>query len=144
MSRKVFTETDSSGNTRRFTVDHYIYTAEIATLAPGATLTTNIQVEANSNFVWVKSSFAALTGGALTDAPQVKNAIIDSGSGLNLQNIPVDLTALAGQRGLPLVLPQEREFNANSNVQFTFQNYSAATTYDRVSLALIGYKKFYL
>lgn len=144
MSKKIYTEMDANGNQRRFTVDHYIYSAEVVNIAAGATLTSNIQIEANSNFVWVKSSFAASASGALTDSPLVKMQIVDSGSGLNLQNIPTELTSLAGSRGLPLVLPQEREFNANSNVQFVFNNYSGAVTYEHVTIALIGYKKFYL
>lgn len=147
MAKKVYTDTDG----RRFNVDHYIYAVEIGSLAPGATLTANINIEANSNFVWVKSSFNTYVNSGSVNVdelamqlPRIDVSITDSGSGLNLQNIPTDLSSVAGQKGLPLVLPQEREFNANSNVQFTFTSYDAVSTYLRTKLHLIGYKKFYL
>lgn len=145
--KKVYTES----NGRQFTVDHYVYAVEIGSLAPGATLTGSINIEANSNFVWVKSSFVTYVNSGAVNAdelamniPRINVSINDSGSGLNLQNIPTDLSAIAGQKGLPLVLPQEREFSANSNVQFSFTSYDAALTYSNTKLHLIGYKKFYL
>lgn len=144
-SNQLFKEPDG----RQYYKDHYVYKAIVSTLTAGSTLTSQIQIEANADFVWVKSAyFADIAGAAQTESsrviPLVRVAITDSGSGRNLQNLPVPVASLAGHGGLPLNLPQPRIFNANSNISLTFANYSAATDYGNVELSLIGYKKIYL
>lgn len=139
--------TDSNG--RKYIPDHFIYSAVVQGLAAGASASALINIEANSDFVWLKSAyFAEIAGGAQTDStrviPLVKVAITDSGSGVNLQNIPVSISSLAGHEGLPLNLSQPRTFSANSNISLTFSNYSAATTYANVELNFIGYRKLFI
>ncbi len=140
-------KTDADG--RRYTEDHFIYIAKVATLANGASLTAQVAIEASSDFVWLKTAyFADIAGGAQTDStrviPLVDVTITDSGSSRNLQNLPVPISSLAGHEGLPQNLSIGRTFAANSNVTFTMTNTSAGTTYANVKLALIGYRKFYL
>lgn len=125
--------------------DYFTYVASVSNLAPAASLSTTINLEADSKFVAVKMSYMAdIAGGAQTDSsrviPLVKIFIQDSGSGRFLQSLPVDITSIAGRGELPFILPIERLFYPNSTVQFTFTNYSAGTTYANVSLSLIGYK----
>ena len=132
---------------RKFVQDDFIYGVNVASLAAAASVTQNISIEADSNFLVVKASyFASIAGAAVTDStrviPLVSVSITDSGSGRNLQNIPIQISSLAGNDGLPMVWAIPREFKASSNISVTFTNTSAATTYTNLSLALIGVKQF--
>lgn len=138
--------TDESG--QRYVPDHFIYKAVVTSLAASASLTAQIAIEANSDFVWLKTAYVAdIAGAAQTDStrviPLVRVAITDSGSGANLQNLPIPIGAMGGNGGLPLAMSQPRVFSANSNISITFTNYSAATTYANVELMFIGYRKFF-
>lgn len=129
------------------TKDFYIYTARVQNLAPGVSSTQTINIEADANFVAVKMAYMAdIAGAAQTNdsrvLPLVRVQIRDSGSGRSLQNIPVPINSVAGQGELPFVLPIPREFSANASINFSFENYSVATTYANVELSLIGYKRF--
>ena len=129
--------------------DHFIYTVSVSGLAAGASASKIIQIEANSDFVWLKSAYTAdIAGNPQTDSgriiPLVNVSMTDSGSGKQLQNAPVSISALAGHEGLPLNIAQPRVFSANSNISFNFTNTSAGTTYGTVQLCLMGYRKFYL
>ena len=143
---KVFT--DPKGN--RWTQDYYTYLFNAgAALAAAANATAVVPVEADSTFVLVKMAyFADIAGAAQTDStfvvPLVTVSITDTGSGRNLQQNPVPIDAIAGRGQLPFVLPVPREFQANSSIQCTFSNFSAATTYANLRLMLIGYKKYFL
>jgi hypothetical protein len=129
--------------------DHFIYRAAVDTLAAGSIKTSIIQIEADSSFVAVKCSyFADIAGAPQTEdtrvIPLVRVQIQDSGSGRNLQNFSIPIDTIAGRGELPFVLPIPREFKASSNIKFTFENYSAATTYANVEFILAGYKTFNL
>lgn len=129
--------------------DHFIYSAVAASIASGASSTSIIQIQADSDFVAVKLSyFADIAGATQTDStrvvPLISVAIQDTGSGRNLQNVSIPVDAMAGRGELPLVLPIPRRFKGSANINVTFTNYSAATTYVNVSLNFIGYKEFYL
>lgn len=140
--------TDSNG--RRYIPDHFIYRAAVTNIAAnGGQASAIVNIEANSDFVWVKSAYVAdIAGAAQTDSsrviPLVRVAINDSGSGTNLQISPIPISALAGHEGLPLNIAQPRIFSGSSQVSFTFSNYSADTVYANVELMLIGYRKIYL
>lgn len=128
-------------------LDHYVYVGEVASIAAGATVTLNINVEADSSFILDKLAFMAdLAGAAQTDStrvlPLVAVSIKDTGSGRDLQSQPVPITSIAGNGELPFVLPQPRVFTANSTITLTFRNDSAATTYENLTLSLIGRKVF--
>lgn len=136
---------DSQGN--KFVNDHFVYVASCDSLAAAASFTANISIEADSQFVAVKMSYMAdLAGAPQTEStrviPLIDVYITDSGSGRNLQNTGVPIANIAGEGGLPLVLPVPREFKPSSNISITFRNYSMATTYTNVKLSLIGYKRF--
>lgn len=136
-----------NGHTRRFILDHFVYNAEVPSLAPGATVSISIPIEADSMFTAVKMSYMSdIAAAAQTDGtrviPLIRVGIQDSGSGRNLQNTSVPINSIAGNGGLPMVLPVPREFLASSNITITFTNYSAATTYTNTLLSLIGFKSF--
>lgn len=144
---QMLVQVDESG--RKFIADHFEYSAYIATLANGASATSQIQIEADADFIWTKTLyFCDIAGAVQTDSsrviPLVAAAITDTGSGRNLQNRAIPLAVMAGHEGLPFNLYQPRVFRANSNIQVTFSNYSAGTTYANLFLVFSGYKKFYL
>lgn len=147
--RTVFTEKYGPNAGKKYSRDYYTYAIEIPTLTVAAAVATGqISIDADSDFVWEKSSyFADVAGAAQTDAnkvvPLVSVAITDSGSGRNLQNIPVPIDTIAGRAGLPFLVPSPRVFAANSNITLVFTNYSAATDYANLYYVFIGYKKFY-
>lgn len=139
--------TDSNG--RKFFKDFFFYRARIDSLASGASSTVVVSIEANSDFVWLKSSYnCSIAGAAYTESsrpiPLIDVTITDSGSGRNLQSSAIPLSSIAGHEGLPFNLPVPRIFQRNSNVTFTFTNNDAAVTYVNTTLTLAGYKKFYL
>lgn len=128
-------------------LDFYVYTAYVSTLAAGDSATASLAIEANAQFEVMKSSyFCDIAGAVQTDSsrviPLVSLAMADVGSGRNLQNIATPLANIAGSQGLPFNWPISRLFNAQSTIQLTFTNYSAATTYANLYYSLIGYKKF--
>ncbi len=142
-------ETFKDGNGTYFK-DFFFYRAYVTSLASGVSSTSVVSIEANSDFVWLKSSyFADLAGAVQTNdsrvIPLCTVSITDSGSGRNLQSNPIPINSVAGHDGLPLNLPVPRVFQRNSNVTFTFTNNAVGgTTYLNLTLTLIGYKKFYL
>lgn len=128
-------------------LDFFVYLAETGTLAAAARSTDTVQIEADSMFILDKISvFADVAGGAQTESsrivPLVTMAIKDTGSGRDLQQEPIPLPSIAGNGELPFVLPQPRVFQPNSSVSFSFENFSAGTTYENVYISLIGRKLF--
>lgn len=128
-------------------LDYFIYNADIASLAAGASQSFNINIEADSSFILDKMAFSAdIAGAAQTDSsrviPLVTVQIRDSGSGRLLQSTPVNIASLAGNGELPFVLSQPRVFSASATISITFTNQSAATTYTNLQLSLIGRKVF--
>lgn len=133
---------------RVFVRDYFTYTASVASLAAGASATDQVSINADSDFVWEKTSyFATLASAAQTDSsrviPLVNVSITDGGSGRNLQDDPTPLPAIAGNGGLPLNLSVPRVFDANATVSVTFSNFDAAATYTDLYMVFHGYKRIY-
>lgn len=126
--------------------DYYAYGGTVSSIAAGALSTVNVQVEADANFLANKFNvFASIAGAAQTDdsrvLPLVTLQIQDTGSGRNLFNTPLALPNISGYGSLPFIIPINRVFKSNTSIQFTFTNFSAATTY-RLDFALIGIKQW--
>lgn len=132
---------------RRQTVeDFFTYETDFAALANGATATNNIQVQADSDFKWLKATAAAdIAGAPQTESsiviPLVTILITDTGSGRQLMSAPVPIADIFGIGQLPFILPLPRIFRARSSISVTVANYSAATTYN-LRLSFIGTKIF--
>jgi len=128
--------------------DFFIYsTPVIASLANGAQTQVSINFEADTQFTVVKTAYFCDIAGAVQTAasrviPLVLVSMTDSGSGRNLQNAPIPLDVLAGTGELPMIWPVPRQFAPNSTLSFTFENYSAGTTYENIRLCLLGFKTF--
>ena len=126
--------------------DFYVYQATFLALAGASSANGTIQIEANSDFVVQKLSFAADIAAAVqTDStrvlPLVTIQLTDTGSGRQYMNEQVPITALFGNGQLPFILPNPRFMAANSVLQIAVTNLTAATTYN-LYLSFIGFKYY--
>lgn len=126
--------------------DLFVYGNVVSSIAAGASATSQISIDADSNFFAVKfNCFATISGAAVTSdtrpLPLVTLQITDSGSGRNLLNTPLPLPVICGYAELPGILPINRLFRGNSTITLQFTNYSAVTTY-RIDYGFIGIKQF--
>jgi hypothetical protein len=134
-------------NGKYFGQDFYIYQASFGNLAPSASATVNIQIQSDSDFEWIESTFYGNMRGA--SAPFLDNALIpvnitliDSGSSRQLFSATIPLTTFAGTGKQPFILPVSRIFKSYSNIQATATSFDVTNTYDFVSLNFIGRKLF--
>lgn len=132
----------------QYVEDWFIYGINVLAIAPGATVNSNIQIQADSDFKLIKLSMAAdIAAAAFTVStqplPNVTMQLVDTGSGRQLFSGAVPLIALFGDGKLPHILPVPRIFKARSNIALTFANYDAAVTYN-VRMAFEGSKIFSL
>lgn len=130
----------------QYVEDFFVYTVSFLALANGATALGNIQIQADSDFKWIKSTYQAdIAAAAYTESSQpIPNAtlqIVDSGSGRQLFFNATPIETVFGRGQLPFILPIPRVFRARSNIQLTVANFDAAETYN-IRLALIGMKVF--
>jgi len=127
--------------------DYYWYVTNIpAALAFGTTSNSQIQIDAGTDFYWIATTYQAdLAGAALTESgniiPLVTVVINDTGTSRNLSNAEVPLPALAGDGKRPYRLVRPRLFRANSVINFTYRNYSAATNYANLYVTFHGYRR---
>lgn len=121
-------------------------TAAMAAIAPGATGTVNINIQADADFRILAASYSAdLAGVAQVDGtrviPLVTVLLTDTGSGRNFMDRPVPIPEVFGTGELPFPWPMPKIMRARSTLQVQAANYSAATTYS-FSLAFIGVKLY--
>src|SRR5690606_8593628 len=127
--------------------DYFTYAVSFAALAAGASAQGNIQIQADSDFIWKQASFYAdddnvdPTFATLPYLP-VNVQITDSGSGRNLFNQALPVPAVFGTGQLPNILPRDRILRARSNITFAVENFSPAGTPFNFTLCLIGEKIF--
>lgn len=119
-----------------------------AALAPAGNATQSVNIQADSAFECVAIAFHADIAAAAflyntRPIPNVTLILQDTGSGRNLMNGAVPLSALVGVAEHPGYLPQPKTFNPNATIQATLTNFDAAVTYN-IRLTLIGRKIFNL
>jgi hypothetical protein len=128
--------------------DFFAYTTGVLVLAAtvGATVSNNISIQADSDFLWEKLTFFADVGATTTEStrviPSVTLMITDTGSGRQMFNVPVSLNAIAGPGGLPYILSRPKLFDSNSVIQITLVN-RLATAYN-IEILMSGRKRFNL
>ena len=127
--------------------DFFTYEIDFAALAPAAQANGSIQIQADSDFKWLKSAYYADIAAAAFTAttrpiPSVTVQITDGGSGRNLMNQAVPVPSLFGIGELPFILPIPRVFKANSTINISVTNFDAAETYN-LRMSFIGLKQFY-
>lgn len=120
-------------------------TPNIATIAAAAAATNVIQFDNDSVFEWIKTTVVADIAGAVQTAsslviPLATLQIQDTGTGSYYSNAAIPLAACAGDARLPFVLPAPQFIQPNASLQFTWANYSAATTYANLRVQLQGFK----
>lgn len=138
---------DIRENPDLYTLRNYHYTLIGDGLVTTGTVIYNLAIDASAPFVWTKTNYYAdLAGAALTDATRVIPAALlqmtDSGSAQPFFDAPQPISAMAGHDGLPLVLEAPYVFNASSSINAVFTGVSAAQTYTRLRVSLIGYRVF--
>lgn len=117
-------------------------------VASGASVTGNINIQADSDFVLQKLTYYAdIAAAAQTDStrivPNATIVITDTGSGRQLMESAVPIAALFGTGQLPFILPTPRLFQARSTINLIVANFDAAVDYN-IRISLIGYKLYQL
>lgn len=130
----------------QYVEDFFIYQLDFAGIAAGATGTGNIQIQADSDFKWIKATHETnIANAAQTDSarviPLATINITDTGSGRQLMSSPSPIENMFGTGLLPFILPVHRIFRARSSISISVANFSAASTYN-IRLSLIGTKIF--
>lgn len=121
-------------------------TPNIATIAAAAATSNVITFDADSVFCWIKTTYTTDLAGAVQTSssrvvPLATVNIVDTGSGQSFFNAQTPIPAIAGESAsLPFILPAPQFIQPNSSLQFSWINYSAATTYANLRLQLIGFK----
>lgn len=121
---------------------------DLAAGATGAAVTITIQND--SDFEWIESVYQfSLAEAAQTfsdgDLPNMLVTIVDTGSGKNLMNAAVPVTAMFGNHLFgPIKLPQPKILLSNSTISITPTNFDAAVANGRLYLTLIGRKLYNL
>ena len=132
---------------RPLDLDDYTYATIPVSIAAGASVSTSIQIEADSNFEILKrmifGSWSAVESSAvpLTYGTLLTVQMTDTGSGRNLFNTPVIAANAFGTAQFPFVMQQTKIFSARSVIAFTLSNLSGVD-YHNVQLAFSGRKIF--
>lgn len=128
--------------------DFFVYNTQFEDLASGASASNFIQIEADSDFLVQKFTYASFVLDNSTiewqeqDIPLVTIVIIDTGSGRQLMNNPVPLTALFGDGRLPFILPTPKLFVKNSRIQVNLFNFNTSDAYGDIWINFLGKKIF--
>lgn len=128
----------------QYVEDFFIYEINFLALAPGATANGVIQIDADSDFKWVKSTHVTDIAAAAINInnmpmPLATVQILDGSSSRQLSSAPVPVPALFGTRGLPFILPVPKIFKARSSINITITSYEAANT-NNIRLQFMGNK----
>ena len=127
--------------------DFFTYNIQFEDVSAGATANGFIQIEADSDFLIQKLAYASFVGGGAVDlqtqdVPLCTILIVDTGSGRQIMNNPVPISALFGDGRLPYILPTPKLFTKNSRINVTVFNFSGGTTYADIWINFEGKKIF--
>lgn len=133
-------------NNRAELLDYYVYNFQFDALAPTDSQSAVAQIEASSNFIWVKTSgFGDIAAAAqLYDTrvvPLVTIQVTDVGSGRSLYDGPTAWSNVVGWGEIPYMLPIKRFWQANTAIRVDVVSFDAAVTYN-LRLSFSGYKDF--
>jgi hypothetical protein len=125
--------------------DFFTYSATFNTVTNGTSQTSNIQIQADSDFEIQKLTAELIvslgTDAAPLDFP-VTVLLTDTGTGRQLMNQAVPIQSLFGTGALPFILPNTKILAANAVLAVQVNNLSTAVPYDRIQLSFIGRKLF--
>jgi hypothetical protein len=125
----------------------FIYRAQFLALAPAATQTFNVNIQADADFKILGGAYHANVANAAQTIstytyPLVDIQLTDTGSGRFFQDNPVSLPAYFGNGQLPFLWPIPKIMRARSTLQVQATNYDAASTYNIRGLYFIGVKMY--
>lgn len=117
-------------------------------IAPGATVTFNINIQKDANFKILAGCYECDVGGApqLDATRQLALATVlltDTGSGRAFMDTPVPITSLFGDGRLPFPWPSPKIMKALSTLQVQVFNFDTVNTYN-LRLNFIGNKEYAL
>lgn len=115
-------------------------------LAPGATVTRQIQIQADADFVIMSSAYEAdVAGGAQVEAtynvPNVAILLTDTGNGRQLMDFAQPIGVMSGNGKLPFIWPVPKIMSARSVLTVQATSFEALVTWN-LRLAFVG-KKLY-
>lgn len=129
--------------------DWFSYPTQFSSIAANTPQTSNVQIDAGSDFFLTAITYSAYLAGSTTAItaqtriiPGVTLLITDSGSNRQLMQNPVPLPLLAGDGEWPHRLIHPRLFYRNSNIQLAINAYdaSAGTAWDTLYISLEGFR----
>ena len=142
--RNTFVNPNNSGRTDE---DFFIYQFPTFTsIAAGGNQTQSVIIQADSDFLIEKFTYQSdIAGAAQTDSSRViPNATIlitDTGSGRQLSNIAVPISALFGSGQEPFILSRPKRVAARSTLQAVIVSFEAVSI-NTVRISMIGRKIF--
>lgn len=124
----------------------FVYPMPVIAVAPAARGQAEIQIEASTDFWWIKSAYIADNAGAAqTDAtrivPNVDVQLTSTGSDRSLSQDFTPISSWFGSQGLPFVLPFAQLITANSILRANIISREAALTLN-IRLLFIGWKDY--
>lgn len=122
--------------------DYFAYAFLFNNLLHGTSQQLNIQIQADSDFKWIKGEVFAVSAGAVVTDPLITVQILDQSNGRNLFQIPLPVSSVFGIGNLPHIEPVPRIFTARSAVQATVANFDAAADFTQLWLILEGTRIF--
>ena len=124
--------------------EYFNYSVEFLALVHATTVTNNITIQADADFIIAKTMMDARTAAASTNQPTPYGTVllIDTGSGRQLMDIPCALTVYFGNAQNPYILPQAKRIAAASTLQVQVTNKESATDYD-LRLTFSGFKQYF-
>lgn len=127
--------------------DFFVYSADVADLDVAAATTFVINIQADSYFKWIKTTYYGFGVGENPEQTQATRIILpismqvtDLGSGRQLFDRELPLSLVCGEGDLPFILPLPRVFLPRSSIQLSFTNFGSEDWDFQV--ALIGVKGF--
>lgn len=124
--------------------DFFMYSANFLPLAAGATQTTDIAIESDSDFLIV-AGVRTITDGATDLVFQAAGpftvVVFDNGSGRNLQNQAQHIENMFGTAELPAYWPFPKFVPRASTLSTTLQNLDATNAFN-IRIAYFGFKIF--
>ena len=119
----------------------YAYTFTPAALASGASITNNVQIQADADFLVQAISAASFVAGVYIAQPDSLIQITDTGSGTTFFDQQTAISNVTGDGKFPFLLPVPRLVTANSVLTLSILNVSSTgnqTTY----INLLGRKLY--
>lgn len=107
----------------------------IATFVAGATISININIQNDSDFVWRYTTLAAFTAPNVPQvAPDYTVSFFDTGSGRNLQDQAIHVSCVTGTAQLPFILPEPKRISSGSVLVVTLTNVGGVAALAQVVL----------